>query len=237
MAPDDLTGRLRVFLEAGLLPRVPTPWQIRQGELEMTPYVISTDATAEEGYAGAPLGHPLLRQPLVFSQVGRDHLRVGSALGVRHAALCAHLALTYHRGMPVFDLQAVQTHPDGLARLRQAMQELAAGATPEARRRRRIAALVLARPDAYVAEFLGEDGWIARAERLDYPSAADQGSAFPPEFFSLVGFLAYCAEAFPAQPGDLPWRRLPGHLARLAGRRFREGRGFGWFAARPRASS
>ena len=232
MTHPSLDQRLRVFLDAGLLTRVPTAWQITQGELEMAPYVTSTDATAEEGYLGAPLGHPLLRQPLIFSQVGPDHLRIGSALGVAHASLCAHLQLTYHRGMPVFDLQVVQTHPDGLARLRASIQELLAGVTPWARRRQRIARLILGDPEQYLRSFLGDDGWIARAERLDYPSAADQGSDFPPEFFSLVGFLDHCASRFPAHPGDLPWRRLPVHLAGLATRRFREGRGFGWFAAR-----
>src|SRR5882757_10199953 len=134
MSTTNLHERLRVFIDAGLLPRVPTSWQIRQGELQMAPYVISSDATAEEGYAGGPLGHPLLRQPLIFSQVGRDHLHIGSALGCAHASLCAHLQLTFHRGMPVFDLQVLQTHPDGLARLRRALEEMVAGSTRLARR-------------------------------------------------------------------------------------------------------
>ncbi len=230
MRTSELSTRLRVFTDAGLLPRVPTPWQIRQGEIEMAAYVTSTDATAEEGYHGAPLGHPVLRQPLIFSQVGLDHLSIGSALGVAHASLCAHLELTYHRGMPVFDLQAVQTHPDGLARLHESMRQLLEGVTPRARRRRRIARLILADVDGYIASFLGPDGWIARAERLDYASAESEGSAFPPEFFSLVSFLDYCAQAFPARRADIPLIRLPGHLLGLAGRRFREGRGFGWFS-------
>ena len=44
-----LARRLQVFRDAGLLPTIPTPWQIRQGEIEMTLFVISEDATAEEG--------------------------------------------------------------------------------------------------------------------------------------------------------------------------------------------
>src|SRR5260370_31958369 len=134
----DLEERLRVYLDAGLLRRVPTRFQIRQGELEMTPYVASTDATAEEGYVGARFGHPVLRQPLIFTEVGLDHLALGAALGVKLESLCVHLALTYHRGMPVFDLQAVQTHPDGLARLRAALEEIRSGSTPRGRRRRRL---------------------------------------------------------------------------------------------------
>ena len=230
-SPIPLEQRLRVFIDAGLLRQVPTPWQIRQGELQMAPYVTSTDATAEEGYEGRFLGHPVLRQPLIFSQVGPDHLRIGSALGCAHASLCAHLELTYHRGMPVFDLQVVQTHEDGLARLRRSLEALLLGAEPQARRRRRIAGWILARPDDYYASFLGEDGWIARAERFDYATSEGEGSNFPPEFFSLVGFLDHCASSFPAERRDVPLARLPGHLLGLAGRRFREGGRFGWWAS------
>jgi hypothetical protein len=229
MTEPELHQRLRVFREAGLLPRVPTLWQIHQGELEMAPYVTSTDATAEAGYRRRRLGHPVVRQPIIFSQVGLDHVRVGSGLGVALASLAAHLQLTFHQGMPVFDLQVAMTHPDGLARLRASFEALVAGATPRMRRRRRLAAQILAEPDAYFARFLGADGWIARAGRLDFGAAAEEGSAFPPEFFSLVGFLDHCATSFPARPGDLPARRWPAHLVGLLGRRFREGRGFGWF--------
>jgi hypothetical protein len=231
LATLDLRQRLRVFLDAGLLTRLPTRWQLRQGELEMAPYVTSTDATAEEGYDGAPLGHPVLRQPLILSQVGPDHFRIGSALGCAAPSVCTHLQLTYHRGMPVFDLQVLQTHEDGLARLRRSLEELHAGGSPAAQRRLRIARLILKDAHAYHEQFLGEGGWIARAERFDYATPGAEGSAFPPEFFSLVAFLEHCASAFPATPGELGWRHLPAHLVRLAGRRFREGRGQGWFAS------
>jgi len=226
---DPLSHRLRVFRDAGLLEQVPTPWQIRQGEIEMTPYVLSTDATAEEGYRRSPLAHPLVRQPLVFSQVGLDHLRTGSALGARLESLCTHLALTFHRGMPVFDLQAVQTHEGGLDRLRTAIEDVRHGFTRAGRRRRRIARLLLVDPDGYCDAFLGDRGWIARAAGFDYDDAATAGSAFPPEFFSLVGFLDHCARSYPAErPAAGAGARL-GALAR-AGRRVREGRGMGWFA-------
>ncbi|HTM21203.1 MAG TPA: hypothetical protein VL172_11860 [Kofleriaceae bacterium] len=227
----DLETRLRPFVTAGLLTRIPTPAQLRQAELEMTPYVISTDATLESAYR-RPFGHPLLRQPLVASQVGIDHFRTGSALGARLPSLIAHLQLTYHQGMPVFDLQAVQTHPAGLDQLRGAMIDIRAPRTALARRRRRIADLIFRDPDGYFDRFLGGDGWIARAARFDYDSAAAAASSFPPEFFSLVGLLEYSARTFP----DRPPRRAPGRLLALASRRFREGRGFGWFRARSRQS-
>ena len=62
------------------------------------------------------------------------------------------------------------------------------------------------------------------------PEPEAEGAAFPPEFYSLVGLLNYCATAFPEQPKQIGWARMPGHVARLLGRRFREGKGFGWFS-------
>jgi hypothetical protein len=230
VTPDnlDLASRLRVFTDAGLLRRIPTPWQLRQGDWEMTPYVMSTDATTETGYTR--LGHPILRQPIILREVGRDHFATGSGLGVKLESLCAHLQLTFHQGMPVFDLQLVQTHPEGLLHLRAALEDMAAGTTPLGRRRQRIAKRILLDADGYIGRFLGADGWLARAERLDYPMPDEEGAAFPPEFYSLVGFLNYCAENFPEEQPS--WARRPGQLLHLAGRRFREGGGFGWFGAR-----
>jgi hypothetical protein len=225
----DLAARLRVFTDAGLLRQIPTQWQLRQGEWEMTPYVMSTDATDERAYKR--LGHPVLRQAIILREVGIDHLATGSALGVELESVITHLQLTFHQGMPVFDLQIVQTHPNGLERLRAALEDMAAGTTPLGRRRRRIAAAIFLDPDAYLARFFGPDGWLARAARFDYATPAEEGSAFPPEFFSLVGLVDYCATKFPAER-DVSWARLPGHLLHLAGRRFREGRGFGWFSWR-----
>lgn len=207
--------RLRVFLDRGLLAGVPTRWQVLQGELEMTPYVISTDATAEHGYRDHLMSHPVVRQALIFPHVGLDHLRTGAALGARLESLCAHLIVTFHQGMPVFDLQVIQTHPGGLARLRAAIDEALAHRTGLGRRRWKIAQTLFLDPRAYLTQFLGDSGWIARAERFDYPAPADEGSAFPPEFYSLVGFLGHCLEL----PTGLP---PPGHLLRLATRRFRE---------------
>lgn len=225
----ELHDRLRVFRDAGLLRALPTRWQLLQAEIEMTPYVISTDATAEEGYRRDVLAHPLVRQAIIFAHVGRDHLRTGSALGARLESLCAHLLLTFHRGMPVFDLQLVQTHPGGLVRLAAAIDETRAAATQLGRRRRAIARRLFRDPDAYFAQF---EAWIDRAARFDYPLPAGEGSAFPPEFFSLVGLAEYAATTFPARSRDVAWSRYPAHVLALASRRFRDGNGFGWFGRR-----
>ncbi|MEW6776619.1 MAG: hypothetical protein AB1405_10025 [Bdellovibrionota bacterium] len=226
----DLAKRLRVFTDAGLIQEIPTPWQIEQGELEMLLYVISTDATEEAQYKGAPFGHPVLRQPLIFSQVGRDHLRTGSGLENKFSSVCKHLFLTYHQGMPVFDLQLLQTYPEGLSGFRRFLDEMEENRTARARRLNRIAKLILPDPPAYHARFLGEKGWIARAEAFDYPAAEKEASNFPPEFFSLVGLLNYCAKAYPRERRDVPLARRPAHMAKLFTRRLREGRAQGWFA-------
>lgn len=226
----EMQRRLAVFVDAGLLERIPTTWQIRQGELEMTPYVISTDATAEEGYRDRAIAHPLVRQLVLLSHVGRDHLRSGSALDASLESICAHLVLTFHRGMPGFDLQIIQTHPGGLARLAAAVEEALARSTALGKRRWGIAAALFANPSHYLEQFLGDSGWIARAARFDYESVASAGSKFPPEFFTLAAFLGYCARQFPAVPREVGWAHMPAHVATLATRRFREGRRMGWFA-------
>lgn len=230
--PADLERRLRPFLEAGLLSDVPTPFQIRQGELEMLPYVLSSDATDESRYTRSAFGHPIVRQALILWMVGRDHLDPGCSLGARLESIATHLLATHHQGMPVFDLQLAQTHPEGLARLRALIEEHLERRTDAARRRARILERILIDPDGYHRLFLGEGGFLARAERFDYPAPADEASEFPPEFFSLTGFLSHCARAYPRTRAEVGWVRLPGHLARLSGRRFREGKGIALGARR-----
>ena len=99
-----LQKRLAVFIDAGLITQIPTPWQILQGTAEMFPYVLSSDAVLESRYQGAPFAHPFLRQPLLIFASGRDHVRVGPAFDAKLSNVCKHLYLTYHWGMPVFDL-------------------------------------------------------------------------------------------------------------------------------------
>jgi len=222
-----LDRRLAVFVDAGLLARVPTRWQLLQAEIEMTPYVISTDATAEEGYRDHLASHPLVRQLRIFAHVGRDHLRTGSALGAKLESICAHLILTFHRGMPVFDLQIIQTHDGGLARLRAAIEDTLAQATPLGRRRWDLTSTLLRDPRAYLEQFLGDAGFIARAAHFDYPAPDTEGSKFPPEFWSLVELARYAA-TFPTAVRPT----LPLDVARLATRRVREGSGMGWFGSR-----
>jgi len=223
-----MIDRLKPFLDRGLLETVPTKFQITQGELEMWPWVISTDVTDESRYAGAPLSHPLARQPVIFAQIGWDHLRIGTGLGSKAMSAVSHLHYTFHRGMPVWDLQVLQTHPEGLDLLEQKTTELVENTTPWAKRQNRRIALLLPNASEYHRRFLGSDGWIARARAFDYPTAEQAGAPMPDSWFSVVGFMRHVI-SHPAHPRELGLR-LPLHLAQLATSRFRQGRGFGWFA-------
>ncbi|MCA9518934.1 MAG: hypothetical protein KC635_28555 [Myxococcales bacterium] len=221
-APADLAFRLAPFTERGLIPTLPTDWQLVCGQVEMAPYVVMPDKGDRGRYAGALLGHPLLRQPVVLSQVGLDHFRVGHGLQAGARAQFDHLAFVFHEGMPVYDLQVCQTHPRGLERLREHLEAIDAGATPRDRARRRLADLVIPDAAGYRRRFLEPGGYIDRAAAFDYDGPA--ADFLRPEFTSLVSFMRYCADAFeaaPARKGSAWWRRA-GRLANLGSRRFRE---------------
>jgi len=217
-----LEARLEPFLRRGLIDAVPTRWQLLQGELEMAPYVVMPDRGDSARYRGAPLGHPLLRQPIVTSQVGLDHFRIGHGLAVPREAQALHLCFVYHEGMPVYDLQLCQTHPAGLAHLRDVMTGIEAGATRRHRRWRRLIDLIIPDASGYRRRFLEPGGFIERAEAFDYPGPEVVAPFLRSEFTSLVAFLRYCHESLEPEPrGPL---RTAVQLGALVSRRFREWR-------------
>lgn len=220
----DPSLRMEVFRRAGMVRQVPSPWQVFQGTLEMTPFVLSPDVTAESSYRRSVWAHPWVRQPFLLAHIGLDHFATGSGLKMSLPAICKHLQLTWHDGMPVFDLQVVQTHPDGLATLRRSFEALLEGVTPDARRQNRLARRLFPDPSAYYRQFTEPGGWIDRAEAFDYASAGEEEARIPVEFFSLVGFMEYCATAFPRTPAEVGWARVPAHLGRRVGRRARSQR-------------
>ncbi len=226
-----LAARLAPFVEAGLVRRIPTTAQVKQGEMEMLPYVISSDATDEIHYVGTLLGHPVVRQPVIFSLVGLDHLEVGTGLAAKLDSVIRHTHFTYHQGMPVWDLQVIQTHEGGLERLRAETEALLAPKTMLHRARRMLLGLILADPEPYLRLFLGDNGYIARAERFDYPKPNEEDAAFPAEFFSLVDFMNYCADTFPEH---VPLHRVPKRFVEVISRRFREGKRIEWLDQDPR---
>ena len=214
--------RLKVFVQAGLLDRVPTTWQLLQGQIEMAPYVMLPDAGDHERYAGARLGHPLLRTPIVLREIGPDHLRIGHGLHNSAESLYRHLNFVLHQGMPVYDLQLVQTVPDGLEELRRYTTEIEWGTTPERTRQRRRIDLVLPDASEYRRKFIERDGWIDRAARFEYDEDDTVAGFLRLEFTSLIRFVNYCARTFPAQRNEHRLRDVPWHLGGLFARRFLE---------------
>ena len=124
--------------------------------------------------------------------------------------------------MPAYDLQLIQTVPGGLAAFRRYAQDIEDGRTPERARQRQRIDLVVPQASRYRQHFLEPGGWIDQAEALRYPGEAEVAAFLRPEFMSLIRFCNYCARTFPRQPLELPLLRLPGHLAELASRRFRQ---------------
>lgn len=215
----DPAQRLRSFLDAGLIKRIPTSWQLLCGQIEMAPYVILPDEGDDARYAGAPLGHPLMRTPIVFLEIGIDHFRAGHGLHARPESVYRHLNFVFHEGMPVFDLQLVQTVPGGLQRFREYTQAIEDGTSGKARRQRSRIDMILPNASGYRAQFLQPGGWIERAEKLDYPTDEDIAEFLRPEFSSLVRFANYCSETFDETPSYGP--ALPGQMIELATRALR----------------
>ena len=215
-------SRLAVFVNAGLIKRVPTPWQLFLGQLEMAPYVFLPDDTDRIRYQGTRFGHPLARTPIVLWNVGLDHFRVGSGLGAKPASVYRHLNFVYHHGMPAYDLQLAQTIPNGLEALRLCTEEIERGATKAGRRQRRWIDRVVPNAAEYRHRFLRKGGWIDQAANLDYPRDSQIPTFQRQEFTSLARFANYCATAFPGSPGDVPFSSLPKRLWQLTTRGVRD---------------
>lgn len=197
MFTKNLSTRLKPFIDRGLIDGVPTRWQLVVGEVEMAPYVVLPDAGDAARYEGARFGHPLARTPIVLSQIGWEHFRIGHGLDASLVALIRHCAFVYHEGMPVYDLQLVQTHPDGLEILRAAFERIDDGTGPRSRKDRLLTNWVI--PDAadYRRRYLEEDGFIDRAARFDYPEPAD---FLRPHFVSVASFCNYCLTEIDPEP-------------------------------------
>lgn len=215
-----LRARLAPFLERGLVRAVPTRGQLMQGSIEMAPYVLSPDVTSESSYRPHIWAHPIVRQLSLVQHIGLDHFNVGSGLSVSLDSVCKHLILTWHAGMPTYDLQIVQTHPRGLDRLRSEFEGVLEPTTPQTRALRRLTERLFPDPGAYFHRFLSSGGWIERAARFDYPKASKEAANMPEEFYSLVGFVDHCAK-LPMSWREVGAPRVPAHLLRLVSRRFR----------------
>jgi len=218
----DLALRLGPFLERGLIQGVPTTWQLLLGQLEMAPYVLLPDAGDKARYEGAPLGNPLFRTPLIVSQIGWEHFRIGHGLHSSPETLELHLAYVYHEGMPTFDLMLVQTHAGGLTRLRRLFEAIEHGSSATGAHHRRLIDLVIPNATAYRKKFLEPGGWIDQAAAFDYPSLEASATFLRPEFTQLTSFVDYCIDTFAPSPSGQSPLELVREIAALGTRRIRE---------------
>jgi len=186
----EIRSKLLPLIDAGLLNQIPNRWQIRQGEYEMAPHVIIPDTDDGDRYAGAKLGHPLLRTPLTLCYIGLDHFRVGTGLGASKKSLIRHLCIVHHQIMPDWDLQLLQMFPTGLKDLRDYIMCLDKPLScKKIKRHKRWIDKVLPNAQAYRNDFIKKGGWIDKAEKFEYTEDRKIPSYLRKEFFSLARFL------------------------------------------------
>ncbi|HTK05046.1 MAG TPA: hypothetical protein VL500_05655 [Candidatus Eisenbacteria bacterium] len=198
-----LEARLAPFIRQGLIGRVPTRWQIFQGSVEMLQYVVIPDMDDGRRYAGAPLGHPVVRTPFLVAYTLGGHFNVGSGLGARERSIQKHLLAVHHFGQPVYDLQLAQTHPFGLTKLRRKFTDVRDARTRLLRIERTFVGSIIPSWDEYCEAMHGH---IDRAARFDYDAAPAWGRK---EFWSLCAFMNHCATAYPPDlAGERPLKLL-----------------------------
>ena len=199
----DLEEKLSFFLDNGLLDKLPTKWQVLQGEAEMVPYVVLPFEDDDKRYKDTSIGkYKSLRTILLASYTLGGHLRAGTGLLASERDLQKHLLGVFHLGQPVYDLQLLQTFPKGLENLErrihilnEPLEKLHADKLGSTRSRLRFEKRFLETivPQGYHDQLLLD---IERAQKLDYDPAHDTRR---PEFWSLVNFMGYCATNFPMQ--------------------------------------
>ena len=204
-----LCQRLRPFIKRGLVSHIPNRWQVLQGEWEMAPYVIFPDIDDKERYEGAVFGNPLLRTPLILMYIGLDHFRIGTGLGASKVSLIRHLNIVHHQVMPDWDLQILQFFPDGLDDLRRYTRGLdTRRVSSKIELHRQWIDKIIPNAREYRQELLRKDGWIDKAERMNYTTDDQIPAHLRSEFFSFVRFLNWCLTL----PTSCPTWKCPGIL-------------------------
>jgi hypothetical protein len=178
---NEISERLGFFLGHGMLHTLPTPWQIRVGSLAMLPLYLSESERERERSRGTWLGQVPLRVPLQVLYCPQQSLSA-TGLGMAPRHLVQHLLSVYHEDAFLgYDLQLLQSHPEGLGQLRREARRIAEG--------RGRGAILLQR-------LVGQPGYHRGLERLAeaamdfcYPDPED----LDPCFVTLTGFAAFCS--------------------------------------------
>lgn len=213
---ENLPQRLAPFVARGMIPRVPTNWQNTQGSLELVLYVIAPKRGDQERYAGTLLGRWWIRWLPLIAYTVLAYFRVGSGIRAKERSQRKHLLAVHHPEMPVYDLQLIQSFPNGLENLRRRFIEVRDRKTFLRRLERWFVGLIIPDWDVYCERMLG---YIAAAERFDYEPPPSWWARS--EHWSFVEFMNYCATAFPASSKEERFFPMVRRLCQLFFRRIR----------------
>jgi hypothetical protein len=172
--------RMGFFVKHGHLDALPSPWQVRVGGLAMLPVTLSESERERKRSRTTLMGQVPIRVPLQVLYNPRQ-LIADSGLTQRPASIVRHVVSVYHEDAFLgYDLQLLQSHPGGLALLREEASKVVEGRTRWA---------------PYLRELVAWPGYHARlvelaeaAERFEYPDPLD----VDPRFATLVGFARFC---------------------------------------------
>jgi hypothetical protein len=215
--PSEVERRLAELERRGLVDCRPGRWQILFGGLDMLRFVIEPAARDYYAQQGISFGfHQLLR-------VLDDPVSMIDPTGFLsdRDTIIGHVMQVVHLN-PVYDLQLLQSFPDGLDDLERQIAEMVAGTHP---RQRTIGAIVEdpgyhARLQDYVRRYRRDPATPPLVREQQTLRGDPVFAAAERTFATLPGFLAYCD-------------RLPPDFASLA-RRLRRTRSFPLeLAARP----
>ena len=175
-----LDERFGFFVRKGLLRAVPSLWQTRVGCAAMLPVTLSESERERVRSRSTWLGQIPIRVPL---QVLYSPHQIFADTGLFQpvSRIVKHLVSVYHEDAFLgYDLQLLQSHPDGLRCL---ADEAARVARDTGWLSRGLRSLV-----GYPGYHLGLVGLAERASRDEYPDTLDLDT----RFVSLVGFGEFC---------------------------------------------
>jgi hypothetical protein len=115
--------RLGFFVKAGHLEELPTPWQVKVGWLAMLPITLSESERERARSRSTVMGQGRIRVPL---QILYNPRQIAPDTGIlqRPEQIVRHLLSVYHEDAFLgYDLQLLQSHPDGLAPARRGGQD------------------------------------------------------------------------------------------------------------------
>jgi len=172
--------RIGFFVKHGYLDRLPSSWQLKVGWLAMLPVTLSESDRERERSRSTLMGQIPIRVPLQILYNPRQFI-TDTGLTQRPEHIVRHVLSVYHEDAFLgYDLQLLQSHPEGLALLREEAAKVVEGKTRWA---------------SYLRKLVGWPGYhegllrlAEAAERFEYPDPLD----IDPRFASLVAFSKFC---------------------------------------------